>query len=336
MRLQQPERFLSRVAGLMDEGYTFHDSIRMLLPHHLHDPQEAERMLEKNLRSGEGPAEILRDVGLSSALLIPVGIAVSHGNLPQAIRTVSDRLRRRGKTMEKLRKATLYPAVLFSFISLLFVLFRTMFLPNMEVMLTGRGGGGEAITLSSYLLKLPDALALLVGVIVATGIPAYVIWSKKPAGVRLKVILSIPMMSRWFRMGHTSVFAREMGALLGGGVPLQQAIGILGQQDGQSMLSHMTAAIGRRILGGDPLHEAVAMTDGFMPDFTSFIRHGEDSGHLPRELLVYSELMDEKIGEESEKLIAIVQPVLFGILAVCIMGAYLALMLPVYSMIELQ
>jgi competence protein ComGB len=319
----------------MDEGYTFHESVRMLLPHHLDDPGGAEQVLERNLRAGEAPDEILKNIGFSPALLLPVGIAVSHGNLPDAIRTVSDRLRRRGRTMEKLRKATLYPAVLFGFISLLFILFRTFFMPNMEKMMAGRGGEGEAMALSAFLLRIPDYLAGAVAVFAAVSIIAYLVWSGKSAEVKLHAIHSVPVVSRWVRMGHTSVFAREMGSLLGGGVPLQQAIGILAGQDEHSMLAHMTRTAGNRILMGDPLYEAVRHAGGFMPDFPSFIRHGEEGGHLPREMLVYSELIDEKISEESEKLIAVIQPVLFGILAICIMGAYLALMLPVYSMVEL-
>lgn len=320
----------------MDEGYTFHDSVRMLLPHHISDPSGAERALEKNLRSGKSPEEILADVGFSSALLVPVGISVSHGNLPESLRTVAGRLGRRGRTMEKMQKATLYPAVLFCFIALLFILFRTMFMPNMEKMLSSRGGGEDAVALSAYLLRLPDVIAGVVLIFIAVAIPVYLIWSKKPAEVRLRTALSVPVLSKWVRMGQTAVFAREMGTLLGGGIPLQQALGIVAAQDSNSMLAMITRNVESRILTGDPLHEAVRHAGGFMPDFPSFIRHGEEGGHLPREMLVYSELMDEKIGEESEKLIAVVQPVLFGILAVCIMGAYLALMLPVYSMIELQ
>ena len=319
----------------MDEGYTFHDSIRMLLPHHLDDPAGAEQVLERNLRSGDGPDEILKSIGFSPALLLPVGIAASHGNLPGAIRTVSERLRRRGRTLEKLRKATLYPAVLFGFISLLFILFRTLFMPNMEKMLAGRGGEGEAMALSAILLRLPDVLAGAVVILTAAAVIAYLVWAGKSAEVKLRAIHAVPVLSRWVRMAHTSVFAREMGTLLGGGIPLQQAIGILSGQDEHSMLAYMTRTAGGRILMGDPLHEAVRHAGGFLPDFPSFIRHGEEGGHLPREMLVYSELIDEKIGEESEKLIAVIQPVLFGILAICIMGAYLALMLPVYSMVEL-
>ncbi|RSK30849.1 competence type IV pilus assembly protein ComGB [Bhargavaea beijingensis] len=335
-RLHQPERFLSRAAGLMDEGYTFHDSVRMLLPHHLDDPGSAEQVLERNLRSGEGPDEILENIGLAPSLLIPVGVAISHGNLSEAIRTVSDRLRRKKRTLEKLKKATLYPCVLFGFISVLFILFRTLFMPNMEKMLAGRGREGDAIALSALLLKIPDLLAGIACVFAAAAVIAYLVWSRKSAEGKLRAIHSVPVLSRWIRMGHTSVFSREMGTLLGGGISLQQAIRILAGQDEHSMLAYMIRTVGNRILMGDPLHEAVRQAGGFMPDFPSFIRHGDDGGHLPREMLVYSELMDEKIGEESERLIAVIQPVLFGILAVCIMGAYLALMLPVYSMVELQ
>ncbi|MFC0231701.1 competence type IV pilus assembly protein ComGB [Bhargavaea ullalensis] len=335
-RIRQPERLLQRASGLMGEGYTFHDSIRMLLPHHLGDPGPALLQLERNLRSGLGPVEILEGVGFSRTSLMPVGIAVEHGNLPEALGTMADKLRRRGKTMDKLKKATVYPAILFGFITILFILFRLLFMPNMERLLGSRGGGGAALDISGMLLKLPDLLFGAVLAAVLAGLPAFFYWKKQTPARRHRLLLSVPLAGRWQRMAHTAVFSREMGTLLIGGISLQHSLRILSGQAPGSMLEHLVDRVESEVVRGSQLHKAVGVAGGFTEDFSSFIRHGEEGGHLPRELLIYGELLDEQIEEESEKLIAVVQPVLFSILAVCILGAYLALMLPVYSMIDIQ
>jgi len=336
MRIAQPERLLERTSGLMLEGYTFHDSVRMLLPHHLGKPGPALRLLERNLRSGLGPVEILEGVGFSRTSLMPVGIAVAHGNLPEALGTMADKLRRRGKTMEKLKKATLYPAVLFGFVSVLFVLFRLLFMPNMERLLGSRGGGGRAIHLSGLLLRLPDLLIGLLLLAALAAVPGYLYWRRQPANRRHDLAMKVPLAARWQRMAHTAVFSREMGTLLLGGISLQQALAIMTEQSPGSMLEFLVERVRSEVIQGLPLHEAVSRGGGFTGDFSSFIRHGEEGGHLPRELLIYGELLDDQIESESERLISIVQPVLFSILAVCILGAYMALMLPVYSMIDVQ
>ncbi len=320
----------------MQEGYTFHDSVRMLLPHHLKEPGEALQLLEQNLRAGLGPVEILEGTGFGRHALMPVGIAVTHGNLPAALATMAERIRRRGKTVDKLRKATLYPAVLFGFIAVLFMLFRLLFMPNMERLLGSRGGGGKAMDISGLLLKLPDFVFGAGLLAVLAGIPVFIAWKRRPPGDRHRMIMAVPVVSRWQRMAHTAVFAREMGTLLLGGLSLQQSIRILAEHSPGSMLEFLTSRLGEEVFRGGKLHEAAAHAGGFTEDFPSFIQHGEDGGHLPRELLIYGELLDEQITEESERLIAVIQPALFSVLAVCILGAYLALMLPVYSMIDIQ
>jgi competence protein ComGB len=70
-------------------------------------------------------------------------------------------------------------------------------------------------------------------------------------------------------------------------------------------------------------------------DFSTFVEHGEKSGYLGKELVLYSELLTEKQEQLLYKILAFVQPTFFIIIAMCIVAAYVSLLLPIYHMIEL-
>ena len=50
--------------------------------------------------------------------------------------------------------------------------------------------------------------------------------------------------------------------------------------------------------------------------------------------MIYSEHLSETIDEKLAKALAMLQPALFSIIAICILAAYLALLLPVYGMMD--
>lgn len=73
----------------------------------------------------------------------------------------------------------------------------------------------------------------------------------------------------------------------------------------------------------------------FQKDFPMFVEHGEHSGYLGKELVLYSDLLMEKQEQLLQKILAFVQPSFFILIAACIIAAYISLLLPIYHMIEL-
>ncbi|MCF7523434.1 hypothetical protein L3X07_09600 [Levilactobacillus brevis] len=55
---------------------------------------------------------------------------------------------------------------------------------------------------------------------------------------------------------------------------------------------------------------------------------------MGRELQAYSELQYRELVARSERLLALVQPILLGVVAVMVVGAYLTLLLPMYQNLQ--
>ena len=84
-------------------------------------------MDEADLKRGFGVTHILRQLGFSTATLLPVAIAEMDGQLVRALEGMADRLRKKEEKQKKLKILLVYPCILFIFISALLIAFRRFF-----------------------------------------------------------------------------------------------------------------------------------------------------------------------------------------------------------------
>ncbi|MEX3621782.1 competence type IV pilus assembly protein ComGB [Viridibacillus arvi] len=329
--------FLKKMSVLLTEGYTFRDALSMLLPHHVEELSEVEFLVEEKFRSGSNMSEILQLLGYQKSYLMTIHVAEQQGRVVRALESIASQMITKEETQKRLQKLMAYPAILFVFLVLLFFGFRTYFLPNMSSMMLSREGDASVskLTLSSFFLHIPDAL-----IIAACGsiLFAFVVWkniSKKEVGHQMKLYLKIPVLCRWFRLQLTRQFAYELGGLLESGLSMQESLIILQQQELQPFMAKIAGEIRERVIFGDSLSTAVNHMKVFQKGFNGHILHGEEGGNLGRELQIYSDFLTDKTEANMTRVLAIIQPLLFCIIAVCILGAYLAILLPMYEMMEM-
>lgn len=329
--------FLKKMSVLLGEGYIFRDSLSMLLPHHVEELSEVESLVEEKFRNGSNMSEILQLLGFQKSYLMTIHVAEQQGRVVRALDSIASQMITKEETQKRLQKLLVYPAILFVFLVLLFLGFRTYFLPNMTSMMLSREGDASVskLTLSSFFLHIPDALIISVCVSIFLAFIAWKKISKKEIGHQMIVYLKIPILCRWFRLQLTRQFAYELGGLLESGLSMQESLVILQQQDLQPFLSRIAGEIRERVTFGDSLSTAVNHMEIFQKGFNTHILHGEEGGNLGRELQIYSDFLTDKTEANMTRLLAIIQPLLFCIIAVCILGAYLAILLPMYEMMEM-
>ncbi|MFC4411130.1 competence type IV pilus assembly protein ComGB [Chungangia koreensis] len=327
--------FLSRISELLDEGYTIHDAIMILLPHHTTELQKARNITQETFRNGKGTAEVLEAFGINQHRLLPIAIAEEHGRLASAVKAVAEQLKRQEVLKTKAKKLLAYPIILFIFMAILFSMFRIFFLPNMRQLGESRSSTGvdDFATISEMLLKVPDILILTMIFSVSISLLSWKWLNTKSAKERLKTLLMIPGVSYWVKMLITSSFAREVGTMIQSGMSLQDSLETLRRQMNQTFLQVVSEKVRRKIVEGEKLSKAVQM-EAFVSDFHSFIEHGEYGGHLGKEMIIYSQLLEEKMEQVSLRILGILQPLLFSILAICILSAYLAILLPMYELLN--
>ncbi|AXH99017.1 hypothetical protein DV702_04275 [Sporosarcina sp. PTS2304] len=335
-KLVKPAEFLHRLSVLLEEGYTFHEGLILILPYHTKDYEDSLRQVEIELKSGYGVSHVLKSLGFSKSLMLPITIAEVDGNLLRALNEVANRLNYKMEKQKQIQKLLAYPAVLFSFLLLLLVAFRQFFLPNFEALTVMRANeqSGVVQLLPHIVSFIPDLLLI----ISAIGFVSYVcvkVWVKRLTSEQLlKIILKLPIAGTFFKEMKTRDFASELGSLLQSGLSLQSALKVLKEQTEDPILAVMTSQLNSYVIYGESLHESIKLTDGLSARLADFAKHGADTGYLSKELMIYSEHTGQQLEEKINQWMTILQPALFGILAVCILLSYLSILLPVYKMID--
>ena len=308
----------------------------MLLPFHTENVDYWKSIVYEKLRNGEDVASILKGFSIPQYYLIAIKIAEENGDMARALKNIAFQMEFNEKMQKKFIKLLSYPFLLFFVLTCVFISFRTYFLPNIQGIIYSRSNGQTTnIGFSNLLLRLPDYLLVSVMLIILGLSISLFCFKRRTVQERLLLFIKIPIVNYFYKLFLTRELARALGSLLTSGFSLQQALSILQQQQFNKLLAYVSSEIERQIIYGDSFSHCVTVIGWFFPKFEEFIQHGEKNGYLGRELLIYCDLLDEKHQNIIKTGLSIVQPMLFIIIAICIIAAYLSVLLPMYEIIEI-
>lgn len=334
IRLRDREQFLTRLAVLMKEGYLLPVALSLLLPMHTAKLEETLNGITVILKEGGNAAEILSYLGFKDHVLFPVEIAEYHGRLPESIDSIAKSFARTEQVQKKLKNILIYPVSLLIFTSVLFLFFRTSYVPNLTEMMESLQSGDESAGIPAYLLNLPD---FFIGFFAAAALSVYVfklVLKRQAIQQQIKWLLAIPMLRDFMKLYWSHLLARELGTLLHSGISMQKSLNLLQRQNYHKIIQFMTQLSHEELMMGQTFSTSLERFSFVSRDMPAFVQHGEMTGYLGKELLLYSEVLMERIEQKTQALLRIIQPSFFIMIAVCIVGAYLAILMPMYNLVH--
>ena len=175
-------------------------------------------------------------------------------------------------------------------------------------------------------------LVMLLGAVAA--VAAFVAWLKQPGNRRSfdKWTLSIPMLGPIAQMFATSQAARTLATLLGGGIPLVNAIDVSARSIGNQYMAHELTTAAQQVREGRALASAMMQSGAFPDVAVKMVEVGESTGALQEMLNSLSEFYDEEIETSLTRFITIVEPTLLVIMGIIIAALLLSLYMPLFNL----
>jgi len=257
------------------------------------------------------------------------------GNLETVIRRYVAYARLMGAVRRRTLSALLYPAVLLGLAVVVvgiivlrlvpaFASFYNSFqaeLPLMTRIIIGASG-----MLQTY---LPFIAVALVGV----GVVAWTALKRPAERKRLDhAILGLPLVGGIARKFATSQMARTLATLLGGGIPLVQALDVASRSVGNRYVAGELQHIAERVREGQGL-SATMRDRGVFPDVAvKMTEVGESTGSLQDMLNSLADFYDEELETSLERFVTLVEPILLILLGIVIAALLLALYLPLFQL----
>jgi type IV pilus assembly protein PilC len=257
------------------------------------------------------------------------------GNLEQVIRRYVAYVKVVEGVRRKTISALIYPAVLFA---LSLVVVAILMLRVVPAFSGYYGQFGKELPLSTrVLVAVSDYATTYFGLLVLAIVSITVVvwlWLKRP-GQREKFdrsLLGLPMLGPIARKFATSQASRTLATLLGGGIPLVNAIDVAARSIRNRYMARELQVASQQVREGRAL--AAAMTDsGAFPDVAlKMVEVGEQTGALQEMLNSLSDFYDEEIETSLGRFVTLVEPTLLIIMGVVIAALLLALYMPLFNL----
>jgi type IV pilus assembly protein PilC len=178
------------------------------------------------------------------------------------------------------------------------------------------------------------AYALLILAAVVAGAVAFWVWIQRPIQRQRfdKWVLQVPGLGSIARKFSTSQATRTLATLLGGGIPLVNAIDVAARSIKNRYIAREMQLAGQQVREGRALSAAMQDSGAFADVAVKMVEVGESTGALQEMLNSLADFYDEEIDTNLSRFITLVEPILLVIMGVIIAGLLLALYMPLFSM----
>jgi type II secretory pathway component PulF len=196
--------------------------------------------------------------------------------------------------------------------------------------------GTELPLSTKLLLGLTDTLTkhgmpILVGIAVV--VVAYRWWIKTDAGAyaRDKFFLTAPVIGTVVRKATVSRYARILGTLVYGGVPILEALELAGLAAGNRVFKTSSELVENDVREGHAIAGAMKDAGAFPPVLINMVAVGEETGNLPLMLSRVSDSLDFEVDNGMRRLMALVEPVIILVMGVIVGFVVISILLPIYQ-----
>lgn len=330
--------FSRQMAGLLNAGLPLMRTLSILIEQ-TDDKrlQPALAQVQADVESGSSLSQAMsrHPQTFPPLMLSIVRVGESGGFLGGALNSIADNYRREAELQNKIRAATTYPAIVLIIAILGVLVMVTFVVPVFENMFASLG---SALPLPTQILvSISDNMWWVLPALILLVIVVVVWWraNKHTDQVRRVVDplkLKLPIFGKVATKIAVARFSRNLSMMLNAGVPIIQALSIVGQASNNWKVEEAVRDIQESIRQGKSFAVPLARAEVFPPMVAQMVSVGEESGTLVDMLASIADFYEDEVETATSQLSATIEPVLIVGLGVIIGGMVISLYLPIFTL----
>ena len=147
--------------------------------------------------------------------------------------------------------------------------------------------------------------------------------------------LKLPVFGQLFQKVAVARFARNFSTMIGAGVPILQALGIVGETSGHYVIEQALKKVQESVRQGKSVSGPLALEPVFPSMVVQMIAVGEDSGSMQIMLEKIAEFYEDEVESTTKPLTSLIEPLMIAFIGVVIGGMIVALYLPIFPISSL-
>jgi type IV pilus assembly protein PilC len=257
------------------------------------------------------------------------------GVLEGSLLRVADQLEKDASLRRQIRSAMVYPAFVVSFAVLVLLALVTFLIPVFKKVFVQFGG--ELPTITKFSVGLSEAVtgywwALFFGT--AAVIIAFIKWKGSSWGRPQwhKFCLRIPLkIGQIVQEVSIARWSRTLASLTSAGVPLLQALDIVGQTSGNVVIEDAMVDVIASVKRGGTLAAPLGKVSIFPSMVTHMVSVGEETGALDTMLDKIAEFYEDRVAASVKALTSLLEPVMIIVIGAIVGFIVISMYMPLFT-----
>ena len=309
---------IGELAVLLNAGLALDRALAVVVENITRPPVKAVfAKLRDRVRHG---ASLARAMTESNGAFSPMASAMAEAG--EANGKLDESLARLGETMERaetlrqtIASSMVYPVMLLVIASSVILVMLLFVVPQFEDLFSDAAAGHKLPFMTTVVMAASHGVKEygLWGLGFAA-VAAFLVyrWLQQPSVRRIfdRQLLKAPIVGSVVRNAETARFARTLGSLIDGGVPLAAALQIAQRSLANMHMHDAVEKVSTGLRQGGGLSAPLAQTGLFPPMALSFLRTGEETAQLGMMLGRLADVLDRDVRTAIARIITIMTPVI--------------------------
>jgi type IV pilus assembly protein PilC len=260
------------------------------------------------------------------------------GFLDDALERIAGSFEKDAALRGKIKSALTYPVMVLGFSVIMIAAVLIFIVPVFEKMF--RDLGGKLPLPTQIIVSASNTIAWsgpLTVVVVGVLVSVFKSQLRKRPKLRLfvdKVKLKLPVFGPLFMKIAISRFSRNLGTLLSVGIPVMQALSVVGATTGNAVIAGVAEDMQHSVREGRTMSAPLAKHPVFPRMVTQMMEVGEESGQISQMLGKIADFYDREVDDAAESLTAALEPIMVLFMGALIGGMVVCLYLPMFSVYQ--
>ncbi len=331
--------FTKQMATLLNSGIKLTESLSVLIL------QTSEARFKNTLTdirdrvvTGESLTDALKDYSdyFDIIYISMVRVGEVTGSLGANFAAIAGFMEKRQKVESKIITALIYPIILILFALVVVIFLTTAVIPVIGKQIQNTGQELPWITQVlmdvSYVLTSWWVLVLIGGIVLIVWALKRFVATQKGAYLRDRFLLALPLFGPLIKQRVVSRFASTLSTLLASGLPMAEALRVVAEVTGNTLMRDAIKQARDRILAGADIATPLRDSGVIGPAIAHMVSVGEKSGELETMLKNISENLESNTDVVVERLSAAFEPLIIVCVAALVGVIALAMVLPILKL----
>lgn len=258
------------------------------------------------------------------------------GILDTILQRLASYIEKRSKLKRQVRSAMVYPTGVLVVAIGVVTLMMAWVIPSFQEMFKDFGGEDQLPALTKLVISISEGFLtmgpyMLLGAIAAGAGLTYSYRTKGGKRFWHRLLLTTPIMGPVMRKIAVARFTRTLGTLLSSGVPILDAMTIVGRSAGNVVVEQAITDTADKVREGRTMAEPLMETGVFPPMVVQMIGVGEQTGALDTMLNKIADFYEDEVDAAVAGLTSLLEPLMMVVIGGIVGFILIAMYMPIFE-----